>query len=212
MSVNEQDLSSQGSEAGQCSPELVLFDKDRTLLIPWGATEPDPAILPLIQTERVLRFSSRRRMGFDEAVLRGGTVEFLERLRSAGIPCGIVTRDFEEATQELLDIAGLRGFFHEDAILTRDARINHKPHSDHFLRPVQTLGLDPTRCIMVGDDIWDDIWGAREAGLKTVLARYWRYSSSYMGSVEPDLTISHFDELTPSVLGSLIKPPTGLAI
>jgi putative hydrolase of the HAD superfamily len=44
-----------------------------------------------------------------------------------------------------------------------------KPAPQAFLAAMDALGVDdPTRCVFVGDRLFDDIWGAGNAGMRTV--------------------------------------------
>jgi putative hydrolase of the HAD superfamily len=44
-----------------------------------------------------------------------------------------------------------------------------KPAPEAFLAAAQAVGVDdPARCVFVGDRLFDDIWGAANAGMRTV--------------------------------------------
>jgi putative hydrolase of the HAD superfamily len=69
-----------------------------------------------------------------------------------------------------------RGFFERDGVLDLiDADVYTseipwtKPAPQAFSAAVAALGLnDPARCVYVGDRLFDDVWGAHNAGLKAV--------------------------------------------
>ncbi len=68
-----------------------------------------------------------------------------------------------------------------------------KPHPEAFGAVLGELGVeDPTRAVFVGDRPYDDVFGARSAGMRTVL----RPNPSVPGyPVEPDAVIGELAEL-----------------
>ncbi len=74
-----------------------------------------------------------------------------------------------------------------------------KPHATAFLSACQALGLDdPGRGVFVGDRPWDDVTGARRAGMRTVL-RPNPLIAQVAGATDPDATIARLPELVPLV-------------
>ncbi len=61
---------------------------------------------------------------------------------------------------------GLDGLF--DHAFTSKELGGAKPEPAFFLRICQRLGLEPSQCAMVGNDLVKDIRGARSAGLHTI--------------------------------------------
>lgn len=190
---------SRGVEAERNAPGLILFDKDRTLILPAGENS-EIDTLPYAEGE-ILRFPSDNY--HPEVVLRKGAVGFLRRLRLAGLRCGIVTKDTDVATLGLVEIIG-GDVFHPDAIMTCDTPVPQKPHPDPFLTAAFNLGIPPENCVMIGDHLSDDIAGAKQAGMKTVLVEYWGYGEEdFEEHGRPDLTVANFDELTLDILKAL---------
>ena len=47
-----------------------------------------------------------------------------------------------------------------------------KPAPEAFLAAMDAVGVtDPAACVFVGDRLFDDIWGARAVGMRTVFIR-----------------------------------------
>jgi phospholysine phosphohistidine inorganic pyrophosphate phosphatase len=82
-----------------------------------------------------------------------------------------------------------------------------KPSADFFRLALRDLHIDPTQCVMVGDDIVTDIGGAQAAGMKTILVRTGKFRPQDLdGTIQPDAIIDSIADLkqTPgfSVLGA----------
>jgi putative hydrolase of the HAD superfamily len=123
--------------------------------------------------------------------------DLLAALKTRGIKVGLLSnthwpREFHE---HFLDRDGLAAFI--DARLYTSELPRSKPHPSAFLSSLEALGVgDPDRAIFVGDRPYDDIHGAKSAGLKAVL-RSNPLVPPY--DVEPDATIVTLPELLPIV-------------
>jgi putative hydrolase of the HAD superfamily len=74
-----------------------------------------------------------------------------------------------------------------------------KPHPQAFGTVLDALGVaDPARAVFVGDRPYDDVFGAKRAGLRGVLRRN-RFMPAY--NVVPDAEIDSLPELLPLVDG-----------
>jgi putative hydrolase of the HAD superfamily len=60
-----------------------------------------------------------------------------------------------------------------------------KPHPLIFRRALEALGVEPERALFVGDRLYEDVRGAGELGMKTVLALWFRADEHADGG-EPD--------------------------
>ena len=63
---------------------------------------------------------------------------------------------------------------------------------------VEALGLsDPTRCVYVGDRLFDDIWGARNAGLRSIHIPLSNIPHQQVGHTEgePDAVVHSLSEI-----------------
>ncbi len=70
-----------------------------------------------------------------------------------------------------------------------------KPHPAYYREIVDTLGLDPTKCVMVGNDMQEDMV-AKKVGMKTFLVE--------------DFLIDRGEDLEPDCRGRLVDVPEAL--
>lgn len=98
-----------------------------------------------------------------------GVAEMIKRLDDAGLPWGVVTNKAKRFTEPLT--AAMPLFGTARTIVSGDTTPHAKPHPAPLLEAARQLGMDPTRCLYVGDDERDIIAG-RAAGMPTVAAAY----------------------------------------
>jgi len=126
-------------------------------------------------------------------------VPTLAALRSGGLRLGLLSnthwpRAFHEHFLERDGLADLL-----DARLYTSELPFQKPHLDAFTAAMAAVGVDdPRRAVFVGDRPFDDIAGAKAAGMRAVL-RPNPYAEPY--DVEPDATIAALPEITGLVSG-----------
>ncbi|WP_310385705.1 phosphoglycolate phosphatase [Roseateles sp.] len=104
-------------------------------------------------------------------------LELLKSLQVAGIPWGIVTNKAERFAMPLTRQLGLDSAAF--AVIGGDTTAHSKPHPAPLLEAAKRGGMDPQRCIYVGDDERDIIAG-RAAGMGTVAAGW-----GYLGKGKP---------------------------
>ena len=116
-------------------------------------------------------------------------------LRERGLPIGLLSnthwpRAFHERFLERDGLAQLI-----DARLYTSEMPFQKPHPDAFAAALQALDVDdPARAVFVGDRPWDDVAGAKGAGLRAVL-RPNPFVEPH--AVEPDAVIERLPDLVP---------------
>ncbi|MEZ4552692.1 MAG: HAD family hydrolase [Dehalococcoidia bacterium] len=117
----------------------------------------------------------------------------LEALRSRGLRIGLLSnthwpRAFHE---RFLERDGLSGLI--DARLYTSEMRHTKPHLEAFRAAMTAVGVDdPGTAVFVGDRPYDDVFGARQAGMRTVL----RHNPAVpVHDVDPDATIHCLSEL-----------------
>ncbi|HET6349561.1 MAG TPA: TIGR01458 family HAD-type hydrolase [Candidatus Krumholzibacteria bacterium] len=71
------------------------------------------------------------------------------------------------------------------------ATVVGKPSPQLFRMALQDMGLEPDQVVMIGDDIYHDVGGAQEAGLRGVLVKTGKYRESLVASagITPDMVI-----------------------
>jgi putative hydrolase of the HAD superfamily len=73
-----------------------------------------------------------------------------------------------------------------------------KPSPHAFATAMEVVGAaDPGRCVYVGDRLFDDVWGARNAGLKAIHLPHSNIPVEQVGHTEgePDAVIQGLEEL-----------------
>ena len=80
---------------------------------------------------------------------------------------GVVSNSLGKNTRVDLTITGFIDLF--DAIITSSEAGKRKPHPFIFESALKRLEVKPSEAIFVGDDIYEDILGAKQVGMKTIL-------------------------------------------
>lgn len=95
-----------------------------------------------------------------------GAIEGLRRLRSAGLPVGVVTNGGSLNQRKKLTNTGLMQLV-DDCVISEDVG-TRKPDSAIFLTACGRLGIDPGHSWFVGDNPTVDIVGADQIGCRTI--------------------------------------------
>ncbi len=98
-----------------------------------------------------------------------GVDELIAQLLTRNIQWGVVTNKAARFTLPLT--AQMPLFASAGAIISGDTTPHAKPHPEPVLEAARRMGVDPQRCVYVGDDLRDIIAG-RAAGMWTVAASY----------------------------------------
>lgn len=78
----------------------------------------------------------------------------------------------------------------------KKAKIIGKPSQEFYHLACKDLGLHPSECMMIGDDICSDIQGAQEAGLKATLVKTGKFSEDDLKlGITPDAIIDSIRDL-----------------
>lgn len=122
-----------------------------------------------------------------------GMPAVLDALDAARIPWGIVTNKHSRLAKPL--VAALQLEARACCIIGGDSAARPKPAPDPLLLGCEQAGVDPRRCVYVGDDLRDIVAG-RGAQMRTIAVSY-----GYLGIDEPitawgaDMVIDHPEEL-----------------
>ena len=98
-----------------------------------------------------------------------GVPDMIAALRARDLAWGVVTNKMERFTLPLTAAMGL--FDSAGVIVGGDTTPHPKPHPAPLLEAARRLGLEPRRCLYVGDDERDIVAGLA-AGMATVAATY----------------------------------------
>lgn len=132
-------------------------------------------------------------------------LETLRRLRSLGIPAGVVSNSWSGSELHTPDLAsvGLTAQLIDVFVFTADVR-RAKPHPEPFRRALEALAVEPCDAIFVGDSLEADIRGAKALGMTAI----WKLNGRQGVSPAPeaDHTIHNLREIF--TLGLLPEPPS----
>lgn len=114
----------------------------------------------------------------------------LHRLKEKGIRLGIVSDAPRNKAWQRLVLTGLENEF--DLVITHSDTLEFKPSPTPFVLALKRLGVLPDAVLFVGDNPGRDIKGAKQAGMRTCLARYGRVFGE---DVKADYEIDRFEDL-----------------
>ena len=86
-----------------------------------------------------------------------------------------------------------------------------KPDPLPFLEVATRIGVEPARCVFVGDDPWCDVHGARGVGMRTVRIRRATMAEASRAVDEADVVIDDLGELV-QVVPRLLASHSGGAV
>lgn len=118
--------------------------------------------------------------------------EVLARL-GTGFRLGLLTNGAPSIQQEKIDDSGLGRFF--QAVLISGSCGIGKPEPGVFHRAADGIGVDPSRCAMVGNSQQRDIGGAKAAGFAQAIWIRVAGSEEHAAGVQPDFSIDALHEL-----------------
>ena len=105
----------------------------------------------------------------ERAVVGDGAIEALTWLHGRGVRLGLISNTVWPADAHRRDLEryGLLGYFH--ATLFSSETGLWKPDTRVFQRALEALGAPAEQAVYIGDQLVEDIGGARRAGLRAVL-------------------------------------------
>lgn len=138
-------------------PQAVLLDRDGTLIqdVPYNG---DP--------ERVVPMPGAK-LALDR--LRSAEIPLAVVSNQSGVARGLITRDQVEAVNRRVEeLLGPLGPWEVCVHGPEEGCTCRKPAPGLVLRAAETLGVDPERCVVIGD-IGPDVVAARTAGARGIL-------------------------------------------
>lgn len=130
-----------------------------------------------------------------------GLLAALDNLNEAGCDFAICTNKTEALSKQLMGSLELAHRF--KANCGQDTFPVRKPHRDHLLKTIDLAGGDRQNAIMIGDTP-TDFATARAASIPLIAVDF-GYCDEPVANYGPDKIISHYEELTPSLIMSLLK-------
>jgi putative hydrolase of the HAD superfamily len=125
-----------------------------------------------------------------------------EELRRRGLRVGVLSNTIWPRSWH-------EGFFRRDGVdhlIDGDVYTSEipwtKPSAEAFRAAMAAVGVDdPARCVYVGDRLFDDVWGARNAGMRTIHVPHSRIPLDQVGHTEgePDAVAHRLSDI-PAIL------------
>ncbi|MDO4453409.1 MAG: YqeG family HAD IIIA-type phosphatase [Eubacteriales bacterium] len=87
-------------------------------------------------------------------------VNLFEKLKKTGFRCCLISNNKRERVE----------------MFNRDIQVNfiedaHKPSKKSYIRAMQSLGTDTRNTVFIGDQLFTDVYGAKRAGIHTILVK-----------------------------------------
>lgn len=117
------------------------------------------------------------------------TYEILDYLTEKKYSLHLITNGFDVTQKKKLESAALTPYFTH--IVTSENSNSVKPKKEIFEHAVKLAGCNMDSCIMIGDNLAADIYGAQNAGMDTVFANHAKAACH----LEPTYIIEHLREL-----------------
>lgn len=131
-------------------------------------------------------------------VLEPDAVETLRALKAQDLKLGVLSNTIwpRRRHEDIFARDGVLELF-DGAVYTSE--IPHtKPHPEAFLAAMRAVGVsEPARCLFVGDRLFDDVWGAQNAGMRAAHLPHSAIPREQIGHTEgtPDATVQRLSEL-----------------
>ncbi len=97
---------------------------------------------------------------YDDAVAPERTIKFFERLREAGLKTYIVSNNNEKRVKKFSESLGVP--YYAAAL---------KPFKKYLKKACRDMSAAPNRTLLVGDQLFTDIYGGRRMGMPTLLVK-----------------------------------------
>lgn len=139
-----------------------------------------------LDDEQLVRFLAAEHAAWDPARLMGNhTHALLDSLRERGLLTGLVSNAFDPGWLLHQDLATMGLAERLDAAVFSSEVGKRKPHPAVFEATLSKLGVAPEEALFVGDRRYEDIRGAKELGMTTVQAFWFRADDDERG-LDPD--------------------------
>ncbi len=121
-----------------------------------------------------------------------------ETLRADGIKVGVLSNTIWPRAwhERIFERDGVLDLVDGDVYTSEIPWTKPSPHA--FAEAMEAVGAtDPARCVYVGDRLFDDVWGARNAGLRAIHLPHSAIPPEQVGHTEgePDAVVQSLDEI-----------------
>jgi len=136
--------------------------------------------------------------------LEPDAIDTLGVLRSRGLKVGVLSNTIwsRQRHEAIFARDGVLDLL-DGAVYTSEIPYT-KPHPEAFLAAMRSVGVsDPSRCLFVGDRLFDDVWGAQNVGMRAAHLPHSAIPTEQIGHTEgtPDATVQRLSEL-PALIDS----------
>jgi putative hydrolase of the HAD superfamily len=167
----------------------------RELLASFGVEVDDGALDRFLEAEHAAWEPARQ--------LGAQTHALLDSLRDRGLATGLVSNAFDPGWLLHGDLARMGLAERLDAAVFSSETGKRKPHPAIFETVLERLGVAPEDALFVGDRRYEDVRGAKELGMTTVLALWFRADEDERG-LDPD-----YEAFTPMDVLNVVRRLTG---
>jgi putative hydrolase of the HAD superfamily len=139
-----------------------------------------------LSEEELGRFLEAEHAAWEPARQLGdSTHALLDSLRQRGLKTGLVSNAFDPGWLLRNDLERMGLAQRLDVAVFSSEVGKRKPHGSIFAAALEPLGVAPARTLFVGDRRFEDVRGAKEAGMRTVQALWFRADEDERG-LDPD--------------------------
>jgi putative hydrolase of the HAD superfamily len=135
--------------------------------------------------------------------LGDSTHALLDSIRGRGLKTGLVSNAFDPGWLLHNDLERMELADRLDVAVFSSEVGKRKPDAAIFAAALEPLRVEPARTLFVGDRRYEDIRGAKQMGMKTVQAYWFRADDDERG-IEPD-----FEAFTPMDVLNVVRRLTG---
>src|SRR5918994_7258101 len=173
-------------------PEMI-----RELLAGFGVELGDDELRRFLEAEHAAWDPARQ--------LRAHTHALLDSLRSRGLRTGLVSNAFDPGWLLHRDLERMGLGERLDVAVFSSEVGKRKPDESIFLAALGALEVQPEEALFVGDRRYEDVRGAKELGMTTVLALCFRADDDERG-IDPD-----YEAFTPMDVLNIVRRRLGEA-
>jgi len=157
-----------------------------------------------VDDDELDRFLAAEHAAWEPARLVGAhTHALLDSLRGRGLATGLVSNAFDPGWLLHEDLARMGLADRLDAAVFSSEIGKRKPHPAIFEAVLERLGVAPGDALFVGDRRLEDVQGAKELGMTTVQALWFRADNDELG-IDPD-----FEAFTPMDVLNVVRRLSG---
>ncbi|XP_048773320.2 haloacid dehalogenase-like hydrolase domain-containing protein 2 [Ostrea edulis] len=86
------------------------------------------------------------------------------------------------------------------------AEVVGKPEKSFFLSAIEEFNCQPDECIMIGDDVRDDVAGAQDCGMLGILVKTGKYRTKDEEKIDPKpyMTVNNFSHAVDRIVTNLL--------